>query len=244
MFLLFPPLNKKSLCLFLQVSFLIYAPVMIIQAYGIQLKRLTADYIELVRGHRNSEAIRNTMEYREIISPEMQQQWFREIDNERNNYMLIFVDEKPIGLISGTQIDWQNGITGNGGIFIWDSNFLETVYPARAAVLMTDLGFYLGIQKSFAKILRDNLKSISFNTSLGYVLLPNQEEVYNQQYELTAERYFSSVQKLRKILGVDGSIKIVLDDAAHPSSVRIAETMKNVSEEVRQKISLTTISAA
>lgn len=214
---------------------------MIVEAYGIKLKRLTAEYLELVRNHRNSEPIRNTMEYREIITSEMQQKWFRTIDNENNNYMLIFVDEKPIGLISGTQIDWEQMITGNGGIFVWDKDFIETVYPARAAVLMTDIGFYLGIKKNYVKILRDNPKSISFNTSLGYQLLPDQDEVYNQQYELTADSYFSSVQKLRKILGVDGGIHFILDDASHPSAIRIAETLKNFSKEKNQKLSLTII---
>ncbi len=214
---------------------------MIVEAYGIKLKRLTADEIELVRTHRNSEAIRNTMEYREIITAEMQRNWFRSIDNEHNNYMLIYVDEKPIGLISGTQINWEEMITGNGGIFIWDKDFIETVFPARAAVLMTDIGFYLGIKKNYVKILHDNLKSISFNASLGYQLLPNQNKVYNQQYELTADRYFSSVQKLRKILGVDGGIHFILDDASHPSAIRIAETLKNIAEEKKQKLSLTII---
>lgn len=217
---------------------------MIVEAYGIKLKRLTEEELELVRTHRNSEAIRNTMEYRETITREMQQKWFHSIDNEHNNYMLIYVDERAIGLISGTHIDWKNGITGNGGIFIWEQEFIETVYPARAAVLMTDIGFYLGMKKNYVKILSDNLKSISFNASLGYELLPGQNEIYNRQYELTSEKYFPSIQKLRSILGVDGIIHITLDDAAHPASTRIAETFKNVSEETKQKMSLTIISAA
>lgn len=217
---------------------------MIVEAYGIKLKRLTADELELVRTHRNSEAIRNTMEYREIITTEMQRKWFATIDNEHNNYMLIYVKEIPIGLISGTQIDWENGITGNGGIFIWAPEFIETVYPARAAVLMTDIGFYLGMKMNYAKILRDNFKSISFNTSLGYELLPNQEEAYNQQYVLPREKYFASVLKLRKILGVYGLIQIILDDATHPSSVRIANTFRNIPEITRQKLVLTIIESA
>ena len=217
---------------------------MIVEAYGIKLKRLTAGELELVRNYRNSEPIRNTMEYREIITADMQQKWFRSIDNEHNNYMLIYVDEKPIGLISGTQIDWENGITGNGGIVIWSQEFMETVYPSRAAVLMTDIDFYLCMKKNYAKILRDNLNSIAFNTSLGYALLPNQDEVYNQQYELTAEKYFFVVQKLRKLLGAEGNIQITLEDAKHPSSIRIAEVLQNISPEMKQKISLTNTSLA
>ncbi len=212
---------------------------MIVEAYGITLKRLTAEYLELVRGHRNSEAIRNTMEYREIITAEMQQQWFAGIDNEHNNYMLIFVEDKPIGLISGTQIDWEKGITGNGGIFIWDKDFIETIHPARAAILLTDIGFYLGMKKNQVKILSDNLRSISFNTSLGYQLLPGQEGVYNQQYELTAERYFPAVEKLRSMTGTQGIIKGRFDDPNHVSSANIINRLAKFEDQLAGKFEIT-----
>lgn len=212
---------------------------MIAEAYGIKLLRLTEEYLELVRQHRNSDAVRNTMEYREIITPEMQREWFRKIDNEHNNYGLIFVDDKPIGLISGTEIDWKQMITGNGGIFIWDENFKETLYPAKAALLMTDWGFYVGMEKNYVRILSNNTKSIAFNLSLGYQLLPNQEDVFNQQYELTAKRYFSSVEKVRKALGAEGIIHITLDDIEHPSSKKMAEVIQNLPAEKRAKFKLT-----
>lgn len=211
---------------------------MIVEAYGIKLQRLTADYIELVRHYRNSEAIRNTMEFREPISAEMQQKWFESIDNERNNYMLIMVENHPIGLISGTQIDWENGVTNNGGIFIWDTNFVETVYPARAALLLTDLGFFFGMKKNFIRILRDNLKSISFNLSLGYKLLPGQENVYNQQYELIAQSYFSNVEKLRPMLGASGVIDISINNREHESSRRIIEVFSSMTTLYKQNINL------
>lgn len=212
---------------------------MIAEAYGIKLLRLTEEYIELVRQHRNSDAVRNTMEYREIITPEMQREWFRKIDNERNNYGLIFVNDKPIGLISGTEIDWQQMITGNGGIFIWDENFKETLYPAKAALLMTDWGFYMGMRKNYVRILSSNVKSIAFNLSLGYQILPNQENVLNQRYELTPERYFSSVEKLRKTLSAEGLINIALDDIAHPSSKKMAEVIQDLPAVQKAKFKLT-----
>jgi len=44
--------------------------------YGLTLSRLTRNEIEFVRQKRNSEEVRRYMEFREEITPEMQQQWF------------------------------------------------------------------------------------------------------------------------------------------------------------------------
>lgn len=211
---------------------------MIVEAYGIKLKRLTLSDIELVRQHRNSDAIRNTMEYREIITPEMQMKWFLSIDNECNNFMLILVDNQAIGLISGTNIDWQKGITNNGGIFIWQPEFIESVYPVKAALLLTDIGFYLGMKRNYIKILRSNTKSIAFNTALGYQVCEGQQENNNRQYELTAERYFLASQKYRQMARATGLIKIVFDNPSHVSSKNIIERIQKLSPDVASKFQI------
>ncbi len=59
---------------------------MIIKGFAVTLSRLTIDDIELVRQWRNSETVRQFMEFREEITPEMQIKWFKSIDNEINNY--------------------------------------------------------------------------------------------------------------------------------------------------------------
>ncbi|MFN8323589.1 MAG: hypothetical protein U0T74_13090 [Chitinophagales bacterium] len=211
---------------------------MIVEAYGIKLKRLTSGDIEMVRIHRNSDGIRAAMEYRDYITAEMQREWFNSIDNESNNYMMILVEDHPIGLISGTQIDWERGITGNGGIFVWDKSFLETIYPAKASLLLTDIGFYLGMKKNYIRILDDNLKSISFNTALGYKLLPGQSGVRNKKYELTFNDYFKAAEKIRELIGAVGKIKITIDDANHVSAVNIVQRINNIDSEFATKIDL------
>ena len=214
---------------------------MIAEAYGIKLVRLNAKYLELVRTHRNSAVIQSAMEYRDYITADMQQKWFHSIDNEENNYALIFVKNEPIGLISGTQIDWANNITGNGGIFIWQPTYLESSYPAKASILMTDIGFFLGMKTNYIKILKDNSKAIAFNLSLGYVLLPHQNDSYNQSYILTAEAYFNSVAKFRKLIGAEGTIHFSIDNPADASQKRIVETIKNLPPDkaINFKISFT-----
>ena len=47
-----------------------------LEKYGICLEKLTHDKIELVRRWRNHPKIRRYMEFREEITPEMQEKWF------------------------------------------------------------------------------------------------------------------------------------------------------------------------
>ncbi len=198
---------------------------MIIEAYGIKLVRLKEEYLELVRYWRNYPKIRRYMEFRDYITPLMQKNWFNSINNKANNYFVIFIDEIAIGLISGTQIDWEEGVTHNGGIFIWDIKYYESYYPAKAAVLLTDLSFWLGLKKTYIKILNDNQKSIGFNKLLGYALKEGQEGAYNQEYELTQERYFSSVEKIRKTIGAEGKANVIVKQSEMASYTHMFERM-------------------
>ncbi len=186
---------------------------MVIERGAVRLERLTSRHIELVRQKRNLKAIRDTMEYREEITPEMQVKWFASIDNDRNYYFLIEVNEAFIGLISAGDIDWEKGIVNNGGIFIWDEGYLHAPEVLQASVLLTDFGYYAGLRKNRIKVLRDNERAIAFNKSLGYVLLPNQEHIYNQEYELPApEIYFNATSKIRNIASMGYKMNVKLTE--------------------------------
>lgn len=193
---------------------------MIIKGYGLELVRLRHDDTEMVRNWRNAAHISRYMEFREYITPEMQEEWFRSIDNVNNNYFIISVDRVKIGLINGSQIDWEAMETGNGGIFIWDSQYSKTLAPLRASFLLTDLSFFLGMKRTFIRVLRDNPAAISYNVSLGYTLLPDQEEVYNQQYVLTKESYSEKTRRLKQTLSkaYPPEITVIIDDPENASS--------------------------
>ena len=162
---------------------------MIISGYGIVLRRLTTDDIELVRQHRNSERIQQFMEYRQEITAEQQLAWFNSINNVNNNFFVIEHQGKKVGLIYGADINWETKTTGNGGIFIWDATYWETATPTASSFLLTDTSILLGLEKTYIKVLSNNPRAIEFNKSLGYRLLPNQEAILNQQYVLNIEDY-------------------------------------------------------
>lgn len=173
---------------------------MILEGYGIRLSRLSAQDLELVRQWRNSPVINRYMEFREEISPSQQMAWFRSIDTIYNNYMLIETDGKKVGMIHGAGIDWEKKETANGGIFIWDQSQWATKVPLSASLLMTDMSSVLGLEQTYAKILKDNPNAIAFNKSLGYRLLPAQEENYAQHYVLQQSDYLQKRTQIRSKL--------------------------------------------
>ncbi len=166
--------------------------------YGVTLRRLREADIELVRQWRNSQQISQFMEYREQITPEMQLEWFRSIDNFENFYYIIEYHDKDIGLINSSRIEWDT-VSSEGGIFLWDEHYYETFIPVWASLCLLETSYFiLGAGRSVIKTLRDNERAKKLNTHLGYVLQPGQEEVYNQVYVMTASSFRLHAARLIK----------------------------------------------
>jgi RimJ/RimL family protein N-acetyltransferase len=213
---------------------------MILEGYGIRLIRLCEEHIEMVRQHRNSEQIRQFMEYRDHITSEMQLAWFKSIDTIENNYFVIEVDDKFIGLINGAQIDWEKGETGSGGIFIWELNYWETAVPVSASLLLTDTSVLFGLDRSYVKILAENKKAIAFNKQLGYVLMPDQESEVNQLYVLEQARYLEASAKLKLLISElkNDHMTVTVDNPDHPVSRFLVERIISIPLEQRQNVTL------
>jgi UDP-4-amino-4,6-dideoxy-N-acetyl-beta-L-altrosamine N-acetyltransferase len=171
---------------------------MIIEKYGITLKRVKESDIELIRVKRNSADINSHMHYREIITEEMQKKWFASINNIYNNYFIVYHNNQKIGLVNGKNSDYEKR-RSEGGMFIWEKKYWGTVIPAMCSVMMTDFTFLInGFNKNYIKILKENKNAISYNKQLGYVATedyPSDEET--QWYELTRENYLKKIPKLR-----------------------------------------------
>ena len=168
--------------------------------YDVILERLKEHDLELVRNHRNSESIQQTMEYREYITPEMQKTWFRSINNNHNFYLLIHYQGAKIGLVNAKNIQWEKQEL-ESGIFLWETKYYETFIPAIVSLMITDLCFRLfDWDAVYAHILKSNTRAIAYNTSLGYELCEGQENIENQLYKLTPLQFDKITGKLRKAL--------------------------------------------
>jgi RimJ/RimL family protein N-acetyltransferase len=170
---------------------------MIITKGNLKFIKLKEEDIELVRRWRNSPTIAQFMEFREYITPEQQLQWFRSVNNKNNLYFVIEYDFKKVGLINGKDIDWSTS-TMEVGIFFWEESLYSTPLPALSSLVFSEIGVVYGGLTAMAHILRDNHRAIRYNREIGFELCEGQEEVENQKYILTKERYIHKARRLRK----------------------------------------------
>ncbi|MDX2000987.1 MAG: GNAT family N-acetyltransferase [Chitinophagales bacterium] len=186
---------------------------MTIEGYGVWLEPLDADHIEMVRQWRNSQKINTYMEYRDYISPEMQQAWFAKLNPLTDFYFLIKYNERYVGLIHTSNVDWQAG-TAEAGLFIYEDHYLSTPIPVFASLSMVDAFFlYFPVNKLYAKVMTGNAVAEQYNQSLGFKLMPNQEGLQFKRFVLDKADYFASASQLRsaaQILERD-SIKVHFD---------------------------------
>lgn len=169
--------------------------------YGVTLHLLTHDKIELLRTWRNHPKIQKRMEFREEITPEMQEKWFKKISTSgRDFYYIIEYQGKEIGCINIRDVDFEKG-EGEPGIFIWDDDYLGTDVPTRASFCMGDFVWdVLKLKREVIHVLKDNKQAILYNKQKGFKLSPNQEDVYNQEYTLTAEDAAKKSKRIKAFL--------------------------------------------
>ena len=169
-----------------------------LNSYGLVLRRLTSNDIEMVRMWRNSDEVRRYMQFREHITIEMQKKWFASLERDRDYYFIIYKDSYPIGMTDIKHIDSSK--SGDLGIFIADSESLEIPMLTYRAIFSTiDFAFHtLGLKKITASILGDNERAIRFNKSFGFKKVEDSSELL--YYTLSLEDYEKSSKAIKRIL--------------------------------------------
>lgn len=189
---------------------------MIVEKYGVCLKRLTKKDIEQVRIWRNHPSIQQHMDYQEHITPHMQEAWFNNINNQYNFYFLIQYQKKNIGVIHMSDIDYKKKIA-KSGIFIGDLTYQNTFIPVCASLCLCDLKFHLfQLVKTNAKVSSTNLIAQKYNTNLGFVSCLNQKRTDFLQYTLTKQNYLKTTQSIRsktqQLMGKESNIQLIINE--------------------------------
>lgn len=168
---------------------------MIINKYGLTLKRVTEDDIETIRLGRNSDLVRKRMLAQELISTDQQKEWFQRINSSRHClYFTIQHNGRKIGVAHSKDIDWEKQ-EDEGGIFVWDERYIGSGIPTIASIIMMQLCFSIvGLQRTYARILPGNTDIQKYNLALGYTFTPEHGRMV-----LTRAAYDSHIDKLRKI---------------------------------------------
>lgn len=187
---------------------------MIVETNSIQIERLQEKDIELVRNWRNSVFVRQHMNFREQITPEMQIKWFRSIDNFDNFFFILRFKGLKVGLGNIKNIDWEER-SGETGVFIAEKQNLSSFLPVVGVLTLSELVFRIfKLNKLYSHVRPDNKRAIRFNKLFGYKKVAGEENEENQLYELTTEMFKKATRKfflLLKPLGYKtGNMKITL----------------------------------
>jgi UDP-4-amino-4,6-dideoxy-N-acetyl-beta-L-altrosamine N-acetyltransferase len=167
---------------------------MTISFCDIELRRLSANDIEMVRQWRNDTKIAAHMFYQEFITPEMQKKWFEALHPEKDFYFLIYFNENPLGLIHLNKID-ASLKTAESGLFIYDENYWGTHVPVQASLALLQFAFEnKNLQEVSAKVRSDNKAAVRYNTFLGF------EKKEDTSYVLSRENYQSKTLLLKQTI--------------------------------------------
>ena len=170
-----------------------------LKQYGITLRRIESRDIELIRKIRNSETIKQKMIYREHITKNMQQKWFKSIEKDPTSvYYIIIKNRKKVGLINVNNFSIKDKLS-EGGIFLFSSKYYNTHIPVIASIIMIKVGLYLLNEKTISvKVLKNNTAAINYNKNLGYII-DNKKENYLSM-KLTKESFEKKTERLKKAI--------------------------------------------
>lgn len=165
----------------------------VLENYNVRLVLLTKDKIEKIRRWRNSSKISQYMEYREEISPSMQEKWFESIDNDRNLYYIIVFKGEEIGLINIKDIDIEKS-DGESGVFIYEDKYLNSDISYRAHLCLFDYYFIeLANKRLHAHVLDSNKRASRLALFIGY------KQISYTDFVLDKDDYISNKNRLRFI---------------------------------------------
>ena len=175
---------------------------MIVEQYGIKYTRITEQDLETVRYWRNQPFIRETMQFKEYITPSMQKVWYQKINNKENYYFVIEYEQKKIGLINCKESSEFK--VAEGGIFIWEKKYWGTHIPAFASLTMLQAVFdvFQAGDVSLATVDCNNKKAIDFNLMLGYEIRDKTEDGNCYKLVLTKEKFHKHSSKLIKAAAI------------------------------------------
>lgn len=170
--------------------------------YGVTLRRLTHDKIEMLRQWRNDPKIQQYMIYREYITPDMQEKWFEKINNDNNFYFIIEYEGREVGMIHIKDVDYTKK-TGEPGQFMYDDDLLDSDVSMRASLCLMDFVWEkLGLESMYIHVVATNKRALDYNFLIGYEIVPEDENKGDLMLILSREKAMNPSPKFKRIKNV------------------------------------------
>jgi len=170
-----------------------YRPLTLTQ-FGIQLRRMTADDKEMVRTGRNKDFVRNNHVYREIISVEQHEVWFREVSSPLHYILVIHYHGRDVGIVIVRDFVPER-MTTTCGAFIWDEDYLGSKVPIMSILIALDFFYYtIGVSRTDSVVLKSNAAAIKMNRFFGFEFTERDNESFN--ITMDRETYLANRNRL------------------------------------------------
>jgi RimJ/RimL family protein N-acetyltransferase len=169
-----------------------------LKSNSITLTKLNEGNLELLRNWRNTTQISNNMEFSGYITSEDQKVWFNNLCNETNYYFIIHYQNRKIGLIHLNKFD-HDEYSAHAGLFISENEFTGTGISLGASLLLLTYAFdQLNLAIVYAKIKRNNLSALKYNSGLGFVFEKDLNESFSL-YKTTKHDFLKKKSLLIKL---------------------------------------------
>ncbi|MDD3878188.1 MAG: GNAT family N-acetyltransferase [Bacteroidales bacterium] len=192
---------------------------MVLKQYGIIYKRVKSENLEMLRQWRNHPDIVRFMIKRDYITEEMQEAWFKSINNNKNYYFIISLEGFDIGLIHCKDIDFDNK-TGETGIFIFDKAYTKTKVFLYASMSIINFAFYhLRLDKLYINVVKENLHFLKIINNLNFIEDISYTGCIEKRFYLMKEAYeklFEKHANIKKMLNLEKDSELIISQNHTP----------------------------
>ena len=179
-------------------------PNLILTGYGVTLRRLAHDKIEMLRQWRNDPKIQQYMVYREYITTEMQEAWFQKVNNDHNFYFIIEYEGREVGMINIKDVDYEKK-TGEPGIFLYADDLWNSDVAIRASLCFGKFIWdILVLDNIYIHVVATNKRAIDYNLMLGFEIVHDCEQAESESIMMiqSRENAINPSPKLARIMRV------------------------------------------
>jgi hypothetical protein len=166
--------------------------------YGLDLERLEAKHLEMVRKWRNDDAVRLRMRYQKEITPAAQAGWFKKLDKHNDWYFVAAQNEMQFGLFHIKDVDWARRV-GEAGGFVSNPELIGAMEAGMGILALMDFAFFmLGLDFLEASYHREDGEIVRLNRQLGYEVFAAGPDDFIRA-RVSAAGYLRAAEKLRRV---------------------------------------------
>lgn len=167
--------------------------------FGITFKPFSEENLEMVRVWRNSDDVRLFMQYQEMITPEQQKAWFKQLEKKTNYYFVTYQNSIPFGVYNIKDVDFNIGI-GEPGVFLKSHTMWEDDSSMRGSIALILFAFEtLKLKSLKCHILKSNIKVMAYNKQIGFQINEKWDNDISFELMLSKEDFYTNKKIIRLV---------------------------------------------